>query len=337
MASILSDVAPGQSAPPARGKPFRFAVQAANAADAREWREFVCKVEQLGYSTLTLADHYLGPGPAQRAARTPRQDLAPIAAIATAAAHTTTLRVGCRVFCIDYHVPAVLAKEIATLDLLSDGRLELGIGAGWSATEYEAMGLTFGTAGHRIAKLKEVVALIKAHCAGEQLDVTGEHVNVTGYAGTPRAVQRPHPPIMIGGGGKRVLSYAGREADIVSINTVAFTARNDDGLSPDEEAVRRFEYVSAAAGPRVGDLDIESSPFFVSIGGDADEAYRHIAEKSQMSADVLRDHPNVLIGAADAVAETLLRRRELHGVNYVTVRQSHAESFAPVVAQLAGS
>lgn len=320
-----------------RGKPFRFAVQANNAADAREWRQFVCKVEQLGYSTLTLADHYLGPGPAQRAARTPRQDLAPIAAIATAAAHTTTLRVGCRVFCIDYHVPAVLAKEIATLDLLSDGRLELGIGAGWSAIEYEAMGLTFGTPGHRIAKLKEVIELIKAHCAGEELDVTGEHVSITGYAGTPRPVQRPHPPIMIGGGGKRVLSYAGREADIVSINTVAFTARNDDGLSPDEEAVRRFEYVSAAAGPRVGDLDIESSPFFVSIGDDADETYRHIAEKSQISPDVLRDHPNVLIGAADAVVETLLRRREFHGVNYVTVRQSHAESFAPVVAQLAGS
>lgn len=337
MASILSAVAQGRPAPLVRGKPFRFAVQATNAADAREWREFVCKIEQLGYSTLTLADHYLGPGPAQRAARTPRQDLAPIAAIATAAAHTTTLRVGCRVFCIDYHVPAVLAKEIATLDLLSDGRLELGVGAGWSATEYEAMGLTFGTPGHRIAKLKEVVALIKAHCAGEELDVTGEHVNVVGYAGTPRPVQRPHPPIMIGGGGKRVLSYAGREADIVSINTVAFTARNDDGLSPDEEAVRRFEYVSAAAGPRVGDLDIESSPFFVSIGNDADEAYRHIAEKSQMSPDVLRDHPNVLIGAADAVVETLLRRREFHGVNYVTVRQSHAESFAPVVAQLAGS
>ena len=103
----------------------------------------VRKVEDLGYSTLFLADHYLGPGPAQKIARTPRQDLAPITAMAVAAGATDTLRIGCRVFCIDYHVPAVLAKEAATLDLLSDGRLELGLGAGWSEAEYEAMGLDF--------------------------------------------------------------------------------------------------------------------------------------------------------------------------------------------------
>ncbi len=248
-------------------QPFRFAVQATNASSARDWREFTCKVEDLGYSCLMLADHYLGPGPAQRVARTPRQDLAPIAAIAAAAAYTTVLRVGCRVFCIDYHVPAVLAKEAATLDLLSDGRLELGIGAGWSGVEYEAMGLTFDTPGRRISKLEEVVALIKAHCSGEELACAGEFVNVDGYQGTPQPVQRPHPPIMIGGGGKRVLTYAGREADIVSINTVPFVVRTEDGLTPQEEAARRFEYVRAGAGTRIGDLDIESSPYFVSIVG----------------------------------------------------------------------
>src|ERR1700742_1256584 len=123
--------------------PFRFGVQATNAAGGSAWRDTVRRLEDLGYTTLFLADHYLGPGPAQRAAHTPRQDLAPVAAIAAAAAHTPVLRVGCRVFCIDYHVPAVLAKEVATLDLLSDGRLELGIGAGWSGVEYDAMGLVF--------------------------------------------------------------------------------------------------------------------------------------------------------------------------------------------------
>ncbi len=201
--------------------PFRFAVQATNAAGQREWRDTVRKVEDLGYSTLFLADHYLGPGPAQKAARTPRQDLAPIAAMAAAAAYTETLRIGCRVFCIDYHVPAVLAKETATLDLLSDGRLEMGIGAGWSEVEYTAMGLNFDRPGRRIAKLAEVVSLIKAHWQGEELDYSGDFVQVRGYAGRPRPVQsqqRPHPPIMIGGGGQRVLSLAGREADIVSIS-----------------------------------------------------------------------------------------------------------------------
>ena len=212
--------------------PFRFAVQATNAAGGREWRDTVRKVEDLGYSTLFLADHYLGPGPAQKVARTPRQDLAPIAAMAAAAAVSETLRIGCRVFCIDYHVPAVLAKEAATLDLLSDGRLEMGIGAGWSETEYNAMGLTFDRPGRRIAKLAEVVSLIKAHWDGEELDYAGEIVQVRGYAGRPRPVQRPHPPIMIGGGGPRMLSFAGREADIVSMSSVPFVARDAEGLDP---------------------------------------------------------------------------------------------------------
>lgn len=318
-------------------QPFRFAIQATNAAGAREWREFCCKVEHLGYSTLLLADHYLGPGPAQQAARTPRQDLAPIAAIAAAAAYTTVLRVGCRVFCIDYHVPAVLAKEVATLDLLSDGRLEVGIGAGWSGVEYEAMGLAFDTPGRRIAKLKEVVALIKAHCSSTELDCAGEYVNVHGYQGTPAPVQRPHPPIMIGGGGKRVLTYAGREAEIVSINTVPFEVRSADGLTPQEEAVRRFEYVRAAAGPGIGDLDIESSPYFVSIADDVPSAYERLASKTGMPIDVLRDHPNVLVGPADAIADTLQQRRETFGANYVTIQQTQAERFAPIVARLAGT
>ena len=321
-------------------QPFRFAIQATNAASANDWRQFTCKVEQLGYSTLFLADHYLGPGPAQRAAHTPRQDLAPIAAIAAAAAYTTTLRLGCRVFCIDYHVPAVLAKEVATLDLLSDGRLELGIGAGWSGVEYGAMGLTFDTPGRRIAKLKEVVALVKAHCADDEINCAGDYVKVAGYRGTPPPVQRPHPPIMIGGGKKRVLTYAGREADIVSINTVPFALRNDDGLTPQEEAERRFSYVRAAAGTRIGDLDIESSPYFVSISEFADDvagAYERLAAKTGIATDVLRGHPNVLAGSPDMVAETLQERRETFGINYITVQQTQAERFAPIVARLTGT
>ncbi len=214
-------------------RPFRFAVQALNATSGALWRDFARKVEDLGYSTLFLADHYLGPGPARRAAHTPEQQLAPIAAMAAAAAATDTLRIGCRVFCIDYHVPAVLAKEVATLDLLSDGRLELGIGAGWSEGEYGAMGIPFARPGPRITKLEEVIALFKAYWSGEELDCKGEFVNVRGYVGEPPPVQRPHPPIMIGGGRERVLSLAGREADIVSISNVPFEAVNDAGLSPE--------------------------------------------------------------------------------------------------------
>lgn len=315
---------------------FRFAVQATNAAGGREWNNTVRKVEDLGYSTLFLADHYLGPGPAQQAARTPRQNLAPIAAMAAAAAVTETLRIGCRVFCIDYHAPAVLAKEAATLDLLSDGRLEMGIGAGWSEVEYTAMGLAFEPAGKRIAKLAEVISFMKAHWQGDELNWSGDFVQVHGYAGRPRPVQRPHPPIMIGGGGPRILSFAGREADIVSISSVPFVARDGDGLDPQEVAERRIGFVRDAAGERFGDLDVESSPYFTQITDDPETALDELADLTAIPSDLLRDHPNVLVGSLESVAETLCSRRDELGVNYVTVQQSQIASFAPVVARLHG-
>jgi probable F420-dependent oxidoreductase len=318
-------------------RPFRFAVQAANAASGDQWRSLAREVEELGYSTLFLADHYLGPGPAQKAAHTPRQDLAPIAAMAAAAAATTTLRVGCRVFCIDYHVPAVLAKEAATLDLLSDGRLEFGIGAGWSDGEYRAMGLEFDTPPRRIAKLREVVALFKAHCAGEELDVRGEFVTAAGYAGRPRPVQRPHPPVMIGGARSHVLSYAGREADIVSISNVPFVERNDAGLTPAQEMERRIGYVRVGAGERIDGLDIESSPYFTAVTDDPAAALAAISASTTIPIAVLTDHPNVLVGSVASVIETLRSRRAELGINYVTVQQDRTEAFAPVVAALAGT
>jgi probable F420-dependent oxidoreductase len=240
------------------------------------------------------------------------------------------------VFCIDYHVPAVLAKEAATLDLLSDGRLEMGIGAGWSETEYTAMGLTFDRPGRRIAKLAEVVSLIKAHWAGEELDCSGDFVHVHGYAGRPRPVQRPHPPIMIGGGGPRVLSLAGREADIVSMSSVPFVARDADGLDPHAVAQRRIDVVRSAAGERYGRLDVESSPYFTSITDDPEAALADAAKSTGISADVLREHPNVLIGSLETIVDKLYSRRDSLGVNYVTVQQSQIESFATVVDRLHG-
>ena len=316
--------------------PFRFAVQATNAAGGREWRDTVRKVEDLGYSTLFLADHYLGPGPAQKLARTPRQDLAPIAAMAAAAAVSETLRIGCRVFCIDYHVPAVLAKEAATLDLLSDGRLEMGIGAGWSETEYNAMGLTFDRPARRIAKLAEVVSLIKAHWEGEQLDYAGRQVQVRGYAGRPRPVQRPHPPIMIGGGGPRMLSFAGREADIVSMSSVPFVAHDGKGRDPQTVAQRRIDVVRTAAGERYGRLEIESSPYFTAVTDNPETALSKAASSTGIPADVLREHPNVMIGSLETIVEMLYSRRDSLGVNYVTVQQSQLEAFASVVDRLRG-
>src|ERR1700744_5461180 len=316
--------------------PFRFAVQATNATGAREWRDTVRRVEDLGYSTLFLADHYLGPGPAQRAARKPRQDPAPIRAVSGEAAQKDPLHRGGRVFGLDYRGPPVLAKEAATLDLLSDGRLELGIGAGWSETEYNAMGLTFDRPARRIAKLAEVVSLIKAHWDGEELDYAGQIVQVRGYAGRPRPVRRPHPPIMIGGGGPRMLAFAGREADIVSMSSVPFVARDAEGLDPNTVAQRRNDVVRTAAAERYARLEIESSPYFTAITDHPGAALAKAASSTGIPADVLRGHPNVMIGSLETVVEMLYSRRDSLGVNYVTVQQSQIESFAPVVDRLSG-
>ncbi len=199
-------------------RPFRFAVQAYRAGSAAEWRGIAQRVEALGYSTLHVADHYIGAGPALDATGHRVQTLACIPAMTYAAASTTTLRIGSRMLNVGYHVPAVLAKEVASIDVLSEGRLELGLGAGWLAAEYEAMGIPFGTPGERITLLEECVEVIRQACAGQLMDFSGTYVSTRDYTGVPASVQTPHPPIMIGGGAPRILRYAGRVADIVSVN-----------------------------------------------------------------------------------------------------------------------
>jgi probable F420-dependent oxidoreductase len=319
-------------------RPFRFAVQAVDASSAKEWRDLARRVEDLGYSTLFVADHYLGPGPASQGTLLAPQQLAPIAAMSTAAAVTRTLRVGCRVFCVDYHVPAVLAKEAATVDVLSDGRLEFGIGAGWHGAEYQAMGLTFRDGPSRVAKLEEAVALIKAQWSGDELDMEGRFVTARGYSGLPVPVQSPHPPIMIGGSRSRVLALAGREADIVSLANVPWVPLNEAGLTPQEEAARRVGFVRQAAGARFDTLDIESSPYFSEVTGSAEAALAAMgARMRNADPDVLRDHPNVLVGTVEQIIERLQRQRERIAVNYVTIPQDQIDSFAPVCARLSGS
>jgi alkanesulfonate monooxygenase SsuD/methylene tetrahydromethanopterin reductase-like flavin-dependent oxidoreductase (luciferase family) len=196
------------------------------------------------------------------------------------------------------------------------------------------MGLKFDRPGQRIHKLEEVIGLFRAQFSGTEIECAGEFVNVHGYAGRPPPVQRPHPPIMVGGGGRRVLTLAGREADIVSISNVPFIARNEAGLDPQAEAQRRISYVQDAAGERFADLEVESSPFFVDVTDDGEAALAKLASTTGIAADILRDHPNVLVGSVEAIVETLYSRRELLGINYVTVQQARAGAFAAVVAVL---
>ena len=323
----------------AAARPFRFAVQAFDASSAEAWRETARRAAANGYSALHLADHFLGPGPALEKTNHPLQTLAAVPAMAVAAEATETLRVGCRVFCIDYRLPVVLAKEAATLDLLSDGRLELGLGAGWLASEYQAAGIAFDRPGVRIERLGEVVRAVKAFCGGEPLEFDGAHLRWSGFSGSPRPVQRPWPPIMIGGGGRRVLELAGREADIVSLN---FNNRSGvlgpEGVksSTSDLTAEKLRWVREAAGARAPELEIEIGAYFTFVTEQPGPIIEGLAGAFGLSPDELRAHPHGLFGPPHQIAEALARRRAAYGISYVTVGADVADAFAPVVARLSG-
>ena len=320
-------------------RPFRFAVQSYSASSAAQWRDRARRVEELGYSALHLADHLLGPGEAIAPTFHPIHELAAVPAMAAAAEATQTLRIGSRVFCVDYRHPAVLAKEAATLDLLSDGRLELGLGAGWLQNEYDAIGLDFDPAPVRIARLAEVVDFVKRHATGDAIAFRGDHLQVSGYAGVPAPVQRPHPPIMIGGGSRRILELAAREAQIVSFNfnnrSGVLGRESVQGSTP-EATARKVSWVREAAGDRFESLELEIGAYFVAIGEGWEAACEGMGRVFGLEKQALCAHPHALFGSVDAVCEELIRRREATGIHYLTVGDDVMDAFAPVVARLAG-
>jgi probable F420-dependent oxidoreductase len=320
-------------------RPFRFGVQTFSAPTGAAWRDRARKVESLGYSALHLADHFLGPGPALDATNHPLQELAAVPAMAAAAAATETLRIGCRVFCNDYRHPVMLAKEAATLDLLSDGRLELGMGAGWLKAEYEAAGLPFDAPGTRISRLEESVALLKAIFADAPVEHAGEHYRASGFTGAPRPVQRPHPPIMIGGGSRRVLQLAAREADVVSFNlNNRAGVIGPDGVktSTADATAEKVAWVREAAGERFAALELEIGAYFTFVTDSPEPIAGGMGKALGLSAEEMLQHPHGLFGTPDAICEELERRREHFGISYVTVGDNVLDAFAPVVARLAG-
>jgi len=321
-------------------RPFRFSVQAFEATSGAEWLTTARRAEDLGYSTLFTTDHYFGPGEIATESGHRPVDVAPLCAMTAAAMATTTLRVGCRVFCVDYHNPVVLAKELATIDLLTDGRLEVGLGAGWVAAEYEGLGIALDRPGVRIERLKETVGLMRQQWSGEPMDVRGTHVRASGFAGRPLPVQQPSPPVLIGGGAPKVLGAAGELADIVSINfnnAAGKLGANSVASSNEDATAEKVGWIRAGAGDRFDDIELEIAAYFIAIGDDSGSALEAMAQRFGVPPVELAAHPHALIGSVDAVCEQLQARREKFGVSYVNVAQRSMEAFAPVVARLAGT
>jgi len=324
-------------------KPFRFSLQSFNTTSPKSWRTLIDKTEALGYSTFFLADHVLSAGPAMDSTYHPPQMLAAVPAIAMALQQTTTLRVGCRVFCNDYRNPVVLAKEAATMDYLSEGRLEFGIGAGWIKAEYDAIGLPFDEFPQRFARCAEFVHAYKAFMTGEPLSIQGDFINWSGFSGLPGPAQRPHPPLMIGGGSKKILGFAGREADIVSLN---FNNRagmlGPDGMNSGLAAAtaQKIQWIRDGAGPRFDQLELEIGAYNTIVTDHPVPTASAIGEMLGMSAEDILTHPHCLIGSVDYMCEELERRRETYGISYIAVlddgENNMVENFAPVVKRLGG-
>ena len=308
-------------------RPFRFAVQASSASDGAAWMELARRVESMGYSTLSMPDHF-------------GAQFAPVPAMGAAAAATTTLRIASLVFDNDYRHPVVLAKEMATLDVLSGGRTELGLGAGWLTTDYEQSGIQHDQASVRLGRMEEAVHVIKGLMADGPLTFQGRHYSISELEGHPKPVQRPHPPIVMGGGGRRMLSIAGREADVVGINANLGAGRVGREMAADVTPAafhRKIGWVREAAGPRFHEIELQVQTFFLAVTDDRDATAAVVGQGFGLGAAEVLQIPLVLIGSVGQMADELQRRREMFGISYITVQADAIESFAPVVARLAGN
>jgi len=306
---------------------FRFGVQLSRADSGAVWRQTARKIEDLGYSTLFIPDHF-------------EDQFGPLVALTVAAEATTTLRVGSLVFGNDYRHPMVLAKEIATLDLISEGRVEFGLGAGWMTSDYEQSGMALDPAGDRISRMAESLAVMKSLWSTGKATFEGEHYQVSGALGAPTPRQRPHPPVIIGGGGRRVLGIAAREADIVGVNpslAAGYIGREVLETTSAEYYHRRLQWIREAAGGRFDQLELQCLTFLVQIVPDRDEAIARLAGAMSVPAEQIDGSPIAMIGTTDQIIESLRQRREEFGFSYIVVHEAEMEALAPVVAALHGT
>jgi probable F420-dependent oxidoreductase len=310
-------------------KPFRFGVSIWYAQSRAEFVEKARKIEAFGYDTLTLPDHLT-------------DRIAPMPALISAAEATKHLRVGTNVLNNDLRHPVLVAREAATVDLLTDGRLQLGLGAGSIQSEYEQAGLTFDTGATRVERLAEAVTIIKGLLTGEQVTFAGRHYQITSHTIAPLPVQKPRPPILIGGNGERLLTLAAREADIVGLSGLTF--RHGGAVPPDLSGWRvsgvdeRVRLVREVAGvERYARLELNALVQQVVVTDDRRRAAEELTSRStQLSADEILQSPYVLIGTIDQMVADLQARRQRWGISYYVIHEPYVDAFAPVVARLAG-
>jgi len=312
-------------------KPFRFAAGVRSTSTRAEYVESVREVERLGYSSLMLSDHLV-------------DQFAPISALGVAAAVTTTLRLGTFVFNNDLRHPVVLAQELATLDRLSDGRLEIGIGAGWNKPEYDGAGITYDPGTVRIDRLAEAITIMKGVFADGPINFEGRFYRVKGFEDLPRPVQRPHPPFLLGGGSPKLLRFAAQNAQIVGIAPRVMPDGKADVIGctlTGSEA--KVSIIRETAGARFEGLEINTYPSFsAKVTDQARPAAREVADRINrrygvaFSDDDILASPHVFIGSVSSLVEKFQMLRERLHTNHIFVGEDFRD-FAPIVERLSGS
>jgi probable F420-dependent oxidoreductase len=305
--------------------PFRYGLQCKGPAHPRGWRDLARRIEADGWASLTVADHL-------------DEGLAPIPALMAATDATTSLRVGTMVLANDYRHPVVVAREAATLDVLTGGRFDLGIGAGWMTADYEVAGLRLDPPGTRVDRLAEAVAGLRGLWSDEPCTLSGAHYRITGMDGRPRPTTPGGPPLVIGGGGPRVLRLAGTWADVVGLNVNLRAGVIDERAFPDGTPAstdRKVAWVREAAGDR--DPVLQVRVHLAMVTEDRDAVVEELAPAFGLTPAEASETPHALVGTVDQICDQLVERRERWGISSIGLSQDQLEPFAPVVTRLAGT
>ncbi|HJU03386.1 MAG TPA: TIGR03621 family F420-dependent LLM class oxidoreductase [Actinomycetes bacterium] len=315
-------------------RPFRFIAPMPRLnGSAGCWRDSLRRIEDLGFSTVSVSDHF-----------TQGWVMEPTIAMAAAADATARLRVLSLVLGNDYRHPVMVHKAMATLDVLSEGRVEVGLGAGWLLSDYRAAHVPYDPAGVRIDRLEESLQIMKGLFRSPPLSFSGRHYQITGLEGLPKPVQQPGPPLLVGGGRRRVLSVAGRHADIIGINP----SLQDGVVSPEaildmtpERVAQKVTWAreaAEAAGRSIADLEFQASMLICRISsasGPAAAAVSSLAARANVDPEVLAQSPVALAGSIEQCIERLIENRERFGISYVNLG-GNVDAVGPIVQRLAG-
>ncbi len=308
-------------------RPFRFAAMVTGADSGEAFLDRARQIDAYGYSALAMVDHF-------------NPNFSPTPGLTAAAVAVPSLRVICTVYDNDFRNPVLLAKEIATIDQLSNGRVDFGLGAGWLKRDYDQTGIPYERPGVRISRMEEALTVMKGYWSGQPFSFKGEYYTVDKTDGHPPVVQQPHPPVYIGGGGKRILSIAGREADIIGVHMRFGPEGAYGGENQTHQAMQeRMDWIRDAAGSRFDEIEFALLVFTVKITStvaERDDLAARIAEANEVSVENVLASPYYLIGSEQQIVENILQLRESFGFSHFTIGGGSVDDAAPIVDRLAG-